>query len=268
MPEPRRENFSGKLTNRSKLVNTDGVNTVFFHIRKVNDALPEKENHDEIITHSGFTLAYNETHEQADWVAYILTRAQVQNRKATRDDNFRADPQVETGSATPSDYKKSGYDRGHLAPAADMWWSNKTMDESFYMSNMSPQVPSFNRGVWKELEEAVRFWAEANDSLYVISGPVFRGDEKTIGRNQVTVPSYYYKIVADITWPDFNCVAFLLPNRATKMPFESFIVSIDSVEQLTGIDFFPAFESTELIHLEAVDNNSFWIKTIASNSKN
>jgi endonuclease G len=89
-----------------------------------------------------------------------------------RKDNFRSDPKVKTGSAALSDYKGSGYDRGHLAPAADFKWSATAMSESFYMSNMSPQVPGFNRGIWKNIESTVRNWAVENDEIYIVTGPV------------------------------------------------------------------------------------------------
>ena len=114
---------------------------------------------DSIIDREGYSLGYIEYHEQPAWVTYKLTRTEATTKAAKRGDDFREDPSVPTGSATLADYRRSGYDRGHLAPAADMAFSSKTMSESFYMSNMSPQKPAFNRGCWKELEEQVRLFA-------------------------------------------------------------------------------------------------------------
>ena len=113
--------------------------------------LPKTLSGEQIIYHTGYTLSYNEKHEQANWVAYELT-AQELAGTVKRKDSFKSDPMVKSESASLADYRKSGYDRGHLIPAADMKWSTTAMSESFYMSNMSPQSPSFNRGIWKKLE--------------------------------------------------------------------------------------------------------------------
>ncbi|GAH82191.1 unnamed protein product, partial [marine sediment metagenome] len=126
---------------------------------------------DDIIRHTAYTLKYKEKYEQAEWVLYKLTAERVKG-SYKRTNDFRPDPMVKTGSATLSDYKGSGYDRGHLAPAGDMKWSTTAMSESFYMSNMSPQNPGFNRGIWKKLEGQVRTWATDNEEIYIVTGPV------------------------------------------------------------------------------------------------
>ena len=126
---------------------------------------------DSIIEREGYALGYIEKHEQPAWVQYIMTGEEVSRRAAKRGDDFRPDPAVPTGSATPQDYTRSGYDRGHLAPAADMSFSGKTMSESFYMSNMSPQTPQFNRGIWSKLEKQVRHFATREKRIVVMTGP-------------------------------------------------------------------------------------------------
>ena len=136
-----------------------------------NLELPHYTNDSEIIQHVGYVLKYNENYEQAEWVAYQLTIEEV-NGKYERSNNFRKDPHVSTGSATLPDYKGSGYDRGHIIPATDMKWSPDAISASFFMSNMSPQDPSFNRGIWKKLEGQVRKWAIENREIYVVTGPV------------------------------------------------------------------------------------------------
>ena len=137
-------------------------------------------------------------------------------KRFSRSDNFRADPEVRTGSASDADYRRSGYDRGHLAPAADMGWSSQTMSESFYYSNMSPQVPEFNRGIWKRLEEQVRNWAVELDTIYVVTGPVLSGNMSAIGLNKVTVPNYYYKAVLYLHDNDSRMIGFIMPNGSSK----------------------------------------------------
>ncbi|MBC7425881.1 MAG: DNA/RNA non-specific endonuclease [Bacteroidia bacterium] len=191
----------------------------------------------QIVTHTAYNLSYNELHEQASWVCYELTKDET-IKVANRTDNFRVDPLVNTGSADNKDYSKSGYDRGHLAPAGDMSWSEITMSESFYFSNMSPQLPGFNRGIWKSLEEKVRDWAIEYESLYIVTGPVLKPGLKTIGENKVSVPDYYYKVLLDLTGPEIKGIGFIMPNASSAMPLQSFAVSIDSVEKFTGINFY------------------------------
>lgn len=210
--------------------------------------LPKTNRKDKIIQHSGFSLLYHETHEQAKWVAYELSKEET-NKRFERTDKFIVDPKVKTGTASDKDYKGSGYDRGHLAPASDMGWSAAAMAESFYYSNMSPQTPSFNRGIWKKLEELVRTWAVENNAVYVITGPVLTDGLPTIGPNKVSVPDYFYKVILDYSEPDIKGIGFLMPNIGSKDPLPFYAVSIDSVEKTTGIDFFPLLpdEQEELI---------------------
>jgi endonuclease G, mitochondrial len=206
--------------------------------------LPKTNSKDKIITHTGYSLLYNETHEQANWVAYDLTKEET-NKLYERTGKFISDPKVKTGTASDKDYEGSGYDRGHLAPASDMGWSSTTMAESFFYSNMSPQTPSFNRGVWKKLEELVRTWAIENDAVYVVTGPVLTNELQTIGPNKVSVPNYYYKVVLDYSQPNIKGIGFILPNIGSKEQLQNYAVSIDSVQKMTGIDFFPLLEDEQ-----------------------
>jgi len=192
----------------------------------------------DVVFHKAYSLKYNEEHEQADWVRYTLTKEHLMMKQVARKNNFKVDTLVKTGSAAPADYKHSGYDRGHLAPAADMSWSKETMEESFYMSNMSPQLPSFNRGIWKRLEGKIRDWAKKYDTLYVVTGPVLRDSLKTIGKNKVSVPEYFYKALLVYTTNNKKAIGFILPNAKSSTAIDSFAVSVDSVESVTGIDFF------------------------------
>lgn len=199
--------------------------------------IPFYQKGEQIITHTGYSLSYNEAAEQANWVAYELT-AQETQRAYERTNKFLVDPAISKGSATDADYKKSGFDRGHLAPAADMGWSSTTMIESFYYSNMSPQEPGFNRGIWKNLESLVRTWATENESIYIVTGPVLSKGLPTIGWNEVAIPKYYYKVILDYRNPSIKGIGFILPNASSNEPLQSFAIPIDSVEKITGIDFF------------------------------
>lgn len=202
-----------------------------------NLELPKTRPTDTIISHIGFSFVYNEKHEQASWVAYYLTRERAL-KGAERTNNFKPDPKVSTQTANDKDYAASGYDRGHLAPAGDMTWSPEAMTESFYYSNMSPQVPSFNRGIWKKLEDQVRTWAATYDSLYIVTGPILEDGLPTIGENKVSIPRIYYKAILRYRNNDISSIGFLIPNKGLNEPLQNFTVTIDSLENLTGIDFF------------------------------
>ena len=204
----------------------------------------------EVVNHFGYSLLYSEKHESAVWVAYELTASETL-RAYERTNKFLEDPFVSTGTADDFDYKGSGYDRGHLAPAADMGWSDIAMKESFYYSNMSPQLPGFNRGIWKKLEEQVRGWAQDYESIYVVTGPVLKNGLPVIGHNEVSVPEYYYKVILDYTLPDTKAIGFILPNESSNEPLNQFAVSIDSVEKFTGINFFPLLPDIQEKELES-----------------
>ncbi len=219
--------------------------------------IPKTTANDKIITHAGYSLLYNEDHEQANWVVYELTKAET-NKRYNRSDKFIVDPLVTTGSANNADYSGSGYDRGHMAPAADMGWSSTTMKESFYYSNMSPQDPAFNRGIWKRLEEHVRSWAVENEAVYVVTGPVLTKGLPTIGSDKVSVPGYYYKVILDYTEPGIKGIGFILPNEGSKEPLQSFAVSIDIVESVTGIDFFPLLPDEQERFIEKTISVNAW----------
>lgn len=218
---------------------------------------------------SGYTICYREEYEQPEWAAYTLTGEKLV-KNASRKDNFRPDPEISTGSASLADYKGSGYDRGHLAPAADFSYSEDAMSGSFYLSNMSPQNGSFNRGIWAKLEAAVRDWAGETLITYVVTGPVLEkpaNEYGFIGANEVSVPEYYYKALLFVyednakvpaaltaagassdallsaTTSDGQQVwlyaaGYLLPNEKSGADLASFMVSIDDIEARTGLDFF------------------------------
>jgi endonuclease G len=190
---------------------------------------------DQFIEHRGFTMSYNEACEQPNWVFYTITKADLQKDSYERKNDFRSDPSVPTESAHKNDYKKSGYDRGHLASAADFSHNDTLLSETFYMSNMSPQLPGFNRGVWKKLETHVRSLAIQYDTLYVITAGILTGEMDSIGENKVCIPSYYYKVLYA---KELGVVCYLLPHEKSSKDLDEFIVPISSIEELTGLRFF------------------------------
>lgn len=213
---------------------------------------------DTLINRPGYALGYIEYHEQAAFVIYKLTAREALTKEAQRTNRFRRDPEIPTGSATTADYRRSGYDRGHLAPAADMAFSVQTMADSFFMSNMSPQKPAFNRGIWKRLEEQVRQIAVREKAIYVVTGPILpKKKTVTIGANQVTVPAHFYKVIFDLT-PPRKMIGFILPNEGSDRPLEDFAVTVDVVEKATGLDFFSALPNAVQERLESTISVSAW----------
>lgn len=216
---------------------------------------------DIITKHCAYTLLFDQKHGQARWVAYQLTIEETEKR-FERSDKFKADPLI-VNTDFEVDYNKSGFDRGHLAPAADMSWCEKALNESFYYSNMSPQVPSFNRGIWKKLETQVREWAIENSCIYVVTGPVLKEGLPGIkGPHHISVPEYYYKVLLDFTEPDIKGLGFLMANKGSKQDLSSYAVSIDSVETVTGIDFFPLLPDSIENLIENNKNYYRWFKSI------
>jgi endonuclease G len=212
--------------------------------------LPVYLQHGEVVHHANYSLQYSETHEQAIWVAYQLTSAELE-KNVSRSSSFRIDPLVDTKSANSADYAKSGYDRGHLAPSRDMAFDSVAQMESFYYSNVCPQVPKFNRGIWKKLESEVRVWAETYDTLYIVTGPVLRDELPAIGENQVSVPEYFYKAILIHTTTTKAAIGFVIPNSEnTGNNFWDYAVTIDSIEEYAGLNFFSLLPDKEEDEIE------------------
>ena len=211
-----------------------------------------------LLCRQGYLLAHNNDTRISDWVLEALSAHQTSGQATRKKSRFKPDPDLPAEHrATLGDYKGSGYDRGHQAPAADFKSGQPMMDESFYLSNMAPQVGvGFNRGVWRQLEEYVRDLLQTRERLIVITGPVYQAPEinvpadKTIGANRVAVPAAFYKIVYDPR--SERALSFLLPNRRLKgrKPRE-FRISVDAIEELTEIDFLAALPRRRQRQLES-----------------
>lgn len=208
-----------------------------------------------IIEHKSYVLSYDVKFKTTKWSSYMLTKHMVSNQVIDRTDNFTEDPLVDN-SPSEDDYIASGYDRGHLVNAQDMRFDVVSQHESFYMTNMLPQHPRLNRGIWKKLEFDSREWAEERDTIIIISGPVFVGDIKTIG-NKIPVPTYCYKIVYDPETKE--AIAFLFKNEKSHKDLSDHIVTIDTIESLTNIDFLYSLEDCLEEDIESVPNRN-WIK--------
>ncbi|MGN1257166.1 MAG: DNA/RNA non-specific endonuclease [Bacteroidaceae bacterium] len=217
---------------------------------------------EEIVQHEGFTLSYNKKHLLPNWVAWLLTRERTKGTEK-RADNFQPDESVKKGPvAVDADYRGSGYDRGHMCPAADCKHNRQSMNECFLLTNICPQTHNLNAGDWKELETKTRQWAQRYDSIYVVCGPVLQKGRRyhKVGENQVTVPEKFFKVLLRFTAPDqAQAIGFIYDNdEDTNHPLEYYAVTVDSVEALTGINFFSKLEKRVERKAESQYDMKWW----------
>ena len=211
-----------------------------------------------IITHKGYTVSYNYDWKIPNWVAYELTDWEVEG-EVPRYDRFKPDPMVpQNATATTNDYKYSGFDRGHMAPAADMKWDEQAMKESFYLSNICPQNPNLNGGVWKDLEEQVRDLASQKGRIFVVCGPIVNDTLNTIGENKVVVPQAFFKVLLQEDGGKIHTIGFVYENVSGRKPMASYAMSVDEVEEITNIDFFCSLPDKIERQTEAVVDFSKW----------
>jgi endonuclease G len=212
---------------------------------------------EEILNYPGFTVSFNKKHHQPNWVAWELTREETKGTLA-RSNNFQADESVE-GCATLADYHGSGYDRGHMAPAADMKWSEASMNACFYLTNMSPQAADLNQKAWGKLEDKCRVWAQRDSAIIIVCGPVLTDRiTKTIGDTRVSVPTRYFKVVLAPYANPPRAIGFIMPNSRVEGGMQQAAVSVDEVERITGFDFFSALPDDIENEVEAQCNFTLW----------
>jgi endonuclease G len=209
---------------------------------------------EQIIEHIAYTVSYNSDWKIPNWVAYELTGEEVAGIEP-RGNHFIPDPEVPFGkSATTGDYKNSGWDRGHMAPAGDMKWSKQAMKESFYLSNICPQNKNLNSGIWKDLEEQIRSLAVQKGRIYVVCGPIVSKQPKTIGANKVAIPDAFFKVLLQKSDEKYANIAFLFANESGRKPLSTYAMSVKEMQIITDIDFFPALpDSIENVVENRVD---------------
>ena len=207
-----------------------------------NLEIPErmKGTPERMVTHCGYTLSFNREHNNPNWVAWELTAQETEGTKPRAKD-FLPDPDIpEPHRVTTDDYKGSGYDRGHMAPAADMKWSAQAMKECFYMSNMCPQDGSLNSGAWSTLEKACRRWAKQEGKIYIVTGPVYKKKKvKKIGKeHRVSVPDGFFKVVLSTRKGHEKAIGFYYGNHDGKQSMTKTAITVDEAERISGINFF------------------------------
>lgn len=210
-----------------------------------------------IVHHNHFSLSYDEAYEQAEWVAYVLKKEHLTYDHRKRP-YFIEDPFIATKSADWRNYKGSGYDRGHLVPAGDRRFTLQAYNETFYTSNISPQEREFNAGLWNRLEMQTRKWAKRYNVIYVFTGGILTDGLAKIGDEDVAVPNYFYKILAKENKGSLEVLGFLMEGVEQQKPLQSFLVSVNRIEELTGIDFFYQFEKEKQRSFESDVKSEHW----------
>jgi endonuclease G, mitochondrial len=235
--------------------------------------LPTSDIQLESTIHSAMAIGFNCQYKMAAWTFHVLT-PDVSFGNVTRTNDFRPDNSIACPIAVEQDYfikeEKSdgsiiydgfGFDRGHLAPSADFRWSKQALSESYYYSNMTPQRKGFNRESWAEVETLLRRIVDNNPQNYlIITGPILTDTMKVIEKsiNKLSIPDYHYKIIADLSSDSPKGMAFLMPNRKCELPASEYVVTIDSIQQLTGLDFFPTLSEKLQKAVEKTSDYSVW----------
>jgi endonuclease G len=186
-----------------------------------------------------YAIHYRYDTKTAEYVVEHVTLEGTTGTAKRRDD-FRPDPAIPAQhQSTLKDYAGNPYDRGHLAPAGNNTQNEEVMSESFFLSNMVPQVPNHNRGIWKQLETFVRDWVvDHGMDIYVVSGTAYNNGHKTIGEGRVGVPDTLWKVIVDRK--EGKAIAFIIPNTALPVKdLPKYATTVESVEKLTGINFMP-----------------------------
>ncbi|MDX2149947.1 MAG: DNA/RNA non-specific endonuclease [Bryobacteraceae bacterium] len=208
--------------------------------------------HQELADHAYFLLCHDPALKVSRWVAYELLPHHLNHPTNPRPSRFRPDPQLALPAALDSDYRHSGFSRGHLAPAADFAWSPDALRATFLLSYAVPKLQSVYAGVLSRLEAAVRSLAAHADAVYVFTGPIFEGELATIGEGRVAVPSHLFKAVLVVRNGTSRMLAAIVPNAPSpKAPLAHFLTTVDDIEARTRLDLFSALDDQEEQALEA-----------------
>lgn len=191
-----------------------------------------------ILKRVGYTTSYNTQNRIPNWVAWHLTAAHADGRYQRNNQVFHEDEEVRP-RAYDSDYRGSGFDRGHMCPAGDNKWDKKAQEQSFLFTNICPQRHNLNAGAWNDVELQCRAWAKRYGDLYIVCGPVlYQQTHKTIGRNRVVVPEAFFKVVLRKQNNYYKAIGFLYENKGASRDMSRYVRSVDELEELTGLDFF------------------------------
>jgi len=239
-----------KDRNASKQLNSSDNNKI---------EIPATIQNENIVTYTGFTLSYNTTYLIPNWVAYELTEDEVVYNPPPFRGSFIPDPNVSYMQADGFDYRGSGWSRGHMAPAADYKWSKNAYNDTFYYTNCCPQNQEMNNGSWNVLENYVRKLAKKYGLVYVVTGPVVGNNRYgKIGAHQVVVPDGFFKALLIDFNGKYYAIGFYMENIPEKQHLKDCCMSINELEIITGIDFFPSLSDDIESEVESEIQYNIW----------
>ncbi|MBR4817916.1 MAG: DNA/RNA non-specific endonuclease [Bacteroidales bacterium] len=221
--------------------------------------LPATSGDDIILTHTGFIISYNAEARLPEWVAYELTADETRGDVDRDESVFRMDPTYKGTQAMREDYFDSGWTRGHMACAADFQWDEEAMNDTFYLTNICPQDEELNKGDWNYLEKQVRRWARDYGKVWVVSGPIVGTNRYgIIGDRGVTVPDSFFKAVLAENRGKYHAIAFVMDNDDKRYWLDDCAMTVDELEDITGLDFFPMLPDEVEKNVESKITLSFW----------
>jgi endonuclease G len=213
----------------------------------------------DVVHRLGYSVCYNNSYEQPSWVAYKLTKAELDHRVVTTSSSYwRKDLDVPGESVSSDDYTNTQYSRGHMAPKADMRWSKEAYKQSFFMSNVCPQKQDFNNQVWGDLEDWVRAEARNHSALYIVAGPLLRSGLPVISGTEIAVPDSFFKVILYKHGSYSRAIGFVIPTTAIEEDFRDYAVPVDEVEKVTGLDFFSKLSDPVEKKVEAKVDMDWW----------
>lgn len=211
---------------------------------------PAKNRAEQIIERSAYTLSYNKEWVNCNWVYWKLTSDHCKGNNMRENEKFVEDNQVHGTRATHQDYIQSGYDRGHMCPAGDNKWDKTALSETFKLSNICPQNHNLNTGDWNDLEQACRFWAKTYGEVYIVCGPIYNKGVRNRIKNKIGIPDAFFKCVVRLNEKPSG-LGFIYKNAGKHNDMESYVCSIDDVEQKTGLDLFKGMPNEAAIEANA-----------------
>jgi endonuclease G, mitochondrial len=219
--------------------------------------LPQQKNDDSLIVHNYFIVSYSRALKNPEWTIYKLKKDNILSTNSFRRRNFTADPKLNNYTANSWDFSGSGYERGHMVPAEDMDFAEKAMEETFFMTNVAPQLPQFNRGIWKKMENVVRKNALLKSEITVITGSFFPEDSLTKIENGIAIPQKFYKVLFHRDSSNISAIAFVLPHEQSSGKISDYAMSVAEAEQKLNIIFF--YKLAETIEFKAIFKPEDWI---------
>ena len=210
-----------------------------------------------VLNRKGYIVSYNKDNKIPNWVAWHLT-AEHAYGLIKRYGGYQEDKEVPEPRATKDDYKNTKWSHGHMCPAGDNKWNEKAMKESNLLTNICPQDRSLNSGLWNRIEQDCRKWAKKYGDIYIVCGPVhLNRKHEVIGKNKVVVPEAFFKVILRLK-PKPKAIGFIIRNNEGTKKRDHYINTIDEVERVTGIDFFPTLPDDIENKVEAYSNFNDW----------